>query len=157
MKKTHYITEPIIFTASRLEAIANRYIFLPMGTTAAVMKILGLLKMKGPLTPRQIMDLAGGTKSNISQRLDTLEKNGFIVRDESIKQSDKRKVVIRLTAKGEYHIEALKKRMRKAQVCLSKHFSEEEITVHLRFFEKLNNIINEGEKNLKKVFNQLNK
>lgn len=152
MKKTHYITEPIIFTATRLESIANRYIFVPIGTTAAMMKILGLLKKKGPMTPVQIMNLAGGTKSNVSQRLNTLEKSNLIVRSHAVISNDRRKVMVKLTFKGKEQMEMIKKQMRKAQLCLSKHFTEREIRQHIEFFEKINEILDKGEKDLGRVF-----
>lgn len=153
MDKTNAITHPIIYTSTRLEAIADRYIFSPMGTTAASMKILRLVKEQGPLTSQRIGELGGGTKSNVSQRLDYLEKKGYILREQDNFPGDKRKVLVKITEKGLKQIEEIQKRMRRAQICLSRHFTEEEIAGHSKFFVKVNQIIDKEQKNLDKIFN----
>lgn len=88
-----------MFTASRLEVIANRHLFGPLKMTISSMKILRLLEKMDQLTPKEIMENIGGTKSNISQRLDLLEKRGYITKDNK-KSDDKRKVYVRLTVTG---------------------------------------------------------
>jgi DNA-binding MarR family transcriptional regulator len=149
------IVYPIIYTATRLEAITNRFVFGPMGTTAASMKILGLLHANGPLTPRKIMELGGGTKSNVSQRLANLEKNGFIARDGAKNPKDKRQVIVRLTVLGVDQIGKIKARLKKSRLCLAKNFSREEIGQHVEFFKKINRLIDQEEKDLKKIFQSI--
>lgn len=153
MKNTHAITHPIVYTAARLEAIANRFVFGPMGATAASMKILGLLRQNGALTARRIVELGGGTKSNVSQRLDYLEKKKYIARVQDVFAADKRKVLVKLTRTGKEQLVEVRKRMKKAQICLAKCFTEKEIRQHVKFFEKINRIIDKEEKNLGKIFN----
>lgn len=152
MDTTNAITHPIIYTAARLEAIADRYIFGPMGTTASSMKILRLLHNHGPLTSQRIGELGGGTKSNVSQRLDYLESKGYVARDPENFPADKRKVLVKITKEGGQQIAEIQKRMKKAQICLSRHFSEKEIAGHAKFFEKINLIIDKEQKNLDKIF-----
>jgi DNA-binding MarR family transcriptional regulator len=153
MNETRAITHPIIYTASRLEAIANRYVFGPMGTTASGMKILGLLLKHGSLTPQRIRELSGGTKSNVSQRLGYLEKKGYIVRDEAVFPNDLRKILVKLTAKGKTQMTEVHKRMKSAQLCLASHFTEKEIEQHCKFIGKVNSIIDKEERNLNSIFN----
>ena len=62
MANSYYsIIEPIIFTASRMEVTANRYIFGPIGMNIPSVKIMGLLCRKKIMTPKEIMELIGGT------------------------------------------------------------------------------------------------
>lgn len=153
MKNTHIITHPIVYTATRLEAVANRFVFGPMGTTAASMKILGLLLAHGSLTPRRIVELGGGTKSNVSQRLNHLEKKKYIARAQDAYATDRRKVQVRLTQAGKNQVAEVRKRMKKAQICLAKCFNEKEIIQHVKFLEKINFIIDKEERNLDTIFN----
>jgi DNA-binding MarR family transcriptional regulator len=152
MKTTTVITHPIIYTAARLEAVADKYVFNPMGTTAASMKILRLLKDHGPLTPRRIVELGGGTKSNVSQRLRHLEKNGFITRKQDVFPEDRRKVIVKMTKKGDRRVNEIQTRLKKAQICLTKNFSKKEISQHVEFLKKINRLIDREEKNLDKIF-----
>lgn len=152
MDKNKTITAPILFTASRLESIANRFVFQPMGTSFSSMKILRLLELKGPQTPKRILELAGGTKSNLSQRLNYLEKNRFIVRDYAVVPGDKRQVVVKLTALGRKRLNLINLRIKKAQLTLAECFSQKEIEGHRKFFEKMNRILDREEKNLSKIF-----
>jgi len=152
MKKSTAITHPIIQTASRLEAIANRFVFVPMGTSFASMRILRILDGSKSLTSKMILGLAGGTKSNVSQRLKHLEEHGFIIKDHAMTSDDRRKVSVKITAKGKERLDLIDTRMKKAQICLNKLFSEEEIENHLKFFKKINKIIDQEERNLIKLF-----
>lgn len=146
MAHSYYsIIEPIIFTASRLEVIANRYIFGPIGMNIPSVKIMGLLCRKKVMTPKEIMELIGGTKSNISQRLDSLEKKGYIKTRKS-RNNDKRKVFVELTMSGKGKLGEIKSQLRKVKLELESNFTKKEIEKHCAFFKKLDGLINLSEK-----------
>lgn len=141
----HSIIEPIIFTASRLEAIADRCIFRPIGINISSVKIMGLLCHKKIMTPREILELAGGTKSNLSQRLNFLEKNGYIKTQKNT-FADKRKMSIQLTLAGKKKLTEMQKHIHKVKLKLESNFTKKEIESHYAFFNKLNKLIG-SEKN----------
>ncbi len=150
MANSHYsIIEPVIYTASRLEVISNRYLFGPIGMNITSIKILGLINKKKAITPKDIMELIGGTKSNISQRLDFLEKKGFIKTRKNT-FSDKRKTLIALTPLGKKKLREMKSHLKKTSLELESNFSEEEIQQHFTFFNKLNKLIETKEKEFSK-------
>lgn len=140
------ITKNIIITASRLEHIADKYIFEPMGLSAITVKILNILTEMEPLSPTQIMEKLGGTKSNISQRLNLLQKKGFIERVYARETADKRKIAIQMTKTGrkkwEEIIETFKAR---SMDHLHKCFTAAELEAHHRFHAKLNSILDDFE------------
>jgi hypothetical protein len=64
-----YFADSFVLTAVRIEALTERYLFKPIGVTSASFKILFFVKKHPGCSPCQIMDYLGGTKSNITQRL----------------------------------------------------------------------------------------
>lgn len=146
MSKSYYsIIEPILFTACRLETIANRYLFGPKKMTVSTVKILRLLEKRGSLNSKDILEKIGGTKSNISQRLAFLEKKGYIKTRRNV-STDKRKLFVKLTPLGKEKFEELKKHLRKVKLELESNFSKEEIQKHFDFFNKLNKFVDLKEK-----------
>ncbi len=154
MKQLKTLPEPIIYTASRLEAISNRFVFEPLKISLSSVKILCVLEQRGPLTLKEILNFSGGTKSNASQRLTVLEKNGYVKRNRAKVQDDKRKVVIEITKKGLEKLALIDKRLKKANLHLIKNFSKKEQELFFEFFERINKIINREENNLKEIFKQ---
>ncbi len=142
------ISESIIHAAMRLENIANKHIFSHLGMTSASIKIMFVLK-KCPAynTPTKILEAIGGTRSNISQRLDFLEKKGFITRKHQELDSDKRKVNIMLTSQGKAKLMEAEKWLEKANMYLEKYFTQEELASHFAFFQKLNEALDAEEEN----------
>lgn len=67
-------------------------------TTSGQGRILALLKMRDGITAKDLSFLLGLAASSMSELLSKLEKNGYIVREQS--ESDKRVTIIRLTEKG---------------------------------------------------------
>lgn len=149
--KYHSLTDPVIFTAARLEAIANRFVFEPLGLTLASARIIRLLADNGPLTPTDLLEYAGGTKGNVSQRLKLLEREGYI-RRASATGADKRVVTVTLTPKGQNQFALIFKRFEKARACLESSFTSTEKRHYYAFFIKLNRLIDESEKELPKMF-----
>jgi len=154
MKKTNpgSPVEPILCLARRIETIANKYVFQPMGFSAISMQILKLLKNNGPLTASDLIKMTNATKSNMSQRLSFLEKEKLISRACDSFCCDKRKITIKLTPAGKEKITNLEKRFKKAQISLEKKFSEKELDQHKAFFKKLNSLLDNGENELEKIF-----
>ncbi|MEI8103805.1 MAG: MarR family transcriptional regulator [Candidatus Moraniibacteriota bacterium] len=144
--------EPIICLAHRIEAIADTYVFKPMGISAMSMKILQLLKNHESLTPSDLIQMLHSTKSNISQRLNFLEKEKYITRIYASDEADKRKVAVRLTLVGKRMISTLEKRFRKAHISFEKKFTEREIAQHRAFIKKLTSIIESSENEFEKIF-----
>lgn len=152
--KSNIITSPIVLTSARLEAIADRFVFIPMETSLASVRILRILQQNGSMNPKKIMEFSGGTKSNVSQRLKYLEEKGHVTRKYASVPNDKRRVLVEITKDGIKHLDFIDRRLKKAQMKLIGYFSQEEIDQHLAFFEKINSIIDMQEKNLTKIFKQ---
>lgn len=144
------LVEPIMTTAARMEAIADQYIFRPLGLTTSTGKILKALLRHRTTTPGDLLRIVGGTKSNITQRLDILEKRGYVSRKHGEKKDgDKRQVQVALTAEGKRKIKAVEVRIRHANICLEEYFGKEELERHFDFFRKLNGILDESETHMK--------
>ncbi len=150
-----YIEKPIesvVCLAHRMEAIANKYVFQPMGISPVSMKILKALKIHVSLSPSDLIEITNSTKSNISQRLNFLEKEGSIHRNYASDKSDKRKVQLQLTATGKNKLATIEKRFEKAHISFSRKFSAEEIEHHQLFMQKINAILDKEEDELAKLF-----
>ena len=144
--------ESIICLAHRFEAIANKYVFQPMGLSAISMKILKLLRIHGPLMVGDLIEMTNSTKSNLSQRLNFLEKENYIIRNYAVSDKDKRKVRIGLTDQGKKIILDLEKRFKKAQISFEEKFTAKELEAHRAFLKKINSVLDTEEKELEKIF-----
>ena len=106
------------------------------------------------MTPKQIIELIGGTKSNISQRLNSLEKKGYIKMRKSTGK-DKRMLFVELSPLGRKKLQEMKKHLNKVKLELESNFIREEIQKHFAFFDKLNKLVDSREKKFsqcKKLF-----
>lgn len=146
------LPESIIMTAVRLKTIANRFVFNPINLTNSRFRILRMLHRSGKMTPGEIIKLTGGTKSNISQRLNFLEKQGFIKRLYSNKSDDRRNVFIGLTTKGTKLVNSLIKRFETSINELEGFFTKQELKNHFNFMKKLNTILDESKDRLPELF-----
>jgi DNA-binding MarR family transcriptional regulator len=70
----------------------------PMGWTWPGFRVLFWIWLLGPLEPRQIATIASSSRASISSALNTLERNGFVVRSRG--STDRRLVTVELTEKG---------------------------------------------------------
>lgn len=144
--------EPIVFLVRRMEIIADKYVFKPLGISPISMKILKALKWHTSLSPSDLIEITNSTKSNISQRLNLLEKEGSVRRDYASDKSDKRKVRLQMTAAGRKKLMMIEKRFEKAHISFSKRFSVEELEQHKLFMQKVNAILDKEEDELKRLF-----
>src|SRR5688572_5949767 len=59
--------------------------------------------ISGPRTPAELADAAGVTRATMTGLIDTLERDGYVVREPD--PSDRRMLSVRLTAKGEQFLQ----------------------------------------------------
>jgi DNA-binding MarR family transcriptional regulator len=75
----------------------------PMGWTWPGFRILFWVWLLGPLEPRAIASLVSASRASISSALNTLERDGFVLRTRG--SQDRRLVTVDLTARGRTQIE----------------------------------------------------
>lgn len=158
MKKTDACSpvEPIIRLAHRFESIVDKYVFQPMKLSPIGLKILTLLKENsGKMTVSELIEKTETTKSNMSQRLSFLEKEAYICRKKTGKNTDKRTVLIALTASGKKRLADLEQRLEKAHISFEKKLTRKELAEHNAFFKKLECILDNGERELEEIFHSL--
>jgi DNA-binding MarR family transcriptional regulator len=141
------IFKQIVLTGTRLEALANKRLFGPMGLSSATLKILYTLSQHTSLAPTQLIQELGCTKSNITQRLNLLEKQDFIQRDHQVSGKDRRKVGVRLTEVGRRKLLDTMKAIHKNGSVLERHFSDIEKKACHNFMKKVNQILELYESN----------
>lgn len=90
------------------------------------------------------MDYLGGTKSNITQRLNFLERSKLILSARS-KEGDKRKVLVSLSPEGTKKIKDVMDIFKKNSIYLEKFFTEKELAEHFSFMRKMNTVLNDCE------------
>lgn len=150
-KEKKYVTEELVCTGCRLQSIANKFVFSPMGFSETSIKILKAIEHGHASTLSDILKWVGGTKSNISQRLNFLEKEKLIERAYAA-SDDKRKVIIKITKEGKERMGKMEKRLEKAQIKLESIFAQSELKKGQEFLRKINSFIDQEEKHLKKYF-----
>ncbi|MFH1546714.1 MAG: MarR family transcriptional regulator, partial [Patescibacteria group bacterium] len=136
----------------RLKTIANRFVFSSAGISGAKFRILRMLCSEGKKRPSEIIKFAGGTKSNVSQRLSSLEKNKLVRKIFPKKGEDRRSIFIEITPKGEALVQKLIGRFQKSATALKNCFTASEIESQLAFLKKLNRMIDEREKEIPPLF-----
>lgn len=139
----------LMYIAHRLETNANRYYFEPMGLSSTYCKIICMLSAHGGARPTEILQKIGGTKSNISQRLDIMEKRGYVNRQ--IEQSgDKRNVRVQLTDVGQKKYHEIRAFMQKKSDYIEKQFSAEEKRHLKSIIDKLNKLMDSHDERMSK-------
>lgn len=147
------LADPFIMTAMRLETLTERYLFKPTGISSASFKILAFIKNSPGCSPSQILNYLGGTKSNITQRLNLLEKNKYISSSRST--GDKRKVLIFIDSSGVEKFNEVVDNFRKNSIYLEKFFNKKELCAHFSFMLKFNSILDKCEKIIQDNRNKL--
>jgi DNA-binding MarR family transcriptional regulator len=87
----------IVRAAERL-TLELETVHKPMGWTWPGFRVLFWLWLLGPLEPRRIAEVASSSRASVSSALNTLERNGFVVRTRG--STDGRTVVVELTDPG---------------------------------------------------------
>ncbi len=146
------LSETIIKMSNRLRAIANHFVFRESGITGSQFCILRLLSRKNNQNSTEILKLIGGTKSNLSQRLKSLERSGFISRLANEVGSDRRNIYFEIAPKGRKLLASLLRRFQKATRKLEKQFSEKELDAQFKFLKKMNDSIDKNEGKLPEIF-----
>lgn len=146
-------SEDFIFIGEKIESMANKYIFAPMNTTLSSMRVLSYINCHKKITVKEIIELTGKTKSNITQRLNVLEKNGLIVRIKDLKSKDKRETYIKITSLGKKRVAKVLRKIEKFHLSKNNFFTQKEIVAHLKFMKKLSIFLNQEEIKLKDIFN----
>lgn len=147
-------SEDFIFIGEKIESMANKYIFNPMGMTLSSMRVLSYINFRDKITAKEIIELTGKTKSNITQRLNVLEKNGLIKRIRDTKKGDKRTVYLKITPQGKRKVAEALQKIEKFHISKNKFFTKEELRSHIKFMHKLADFLEKKETLLKKIFNQ---
>ena len=96
----------------------------PMGWTWPGFRVLFWIWLLGPLEPREIAVLASASRARVSSALNTLERNGFVVRRRA--SSDRRLVTVELTEQGAERISAAFVATNRREHELASVFSSEE-------------------------------
>jgi DNA-binding MarR family transcriptional regulator len=96
----------------------------PMGWTWPGFRVLFWIWLLGPLEPRAIASLASASRASVSSALNTLERNGFVVRARS--SGDRRLVTVELTEQGAERITAAFVATNRREHELASVFSPEE-------------------------------
>jgi DNA-binding MarR family transcriptional regulator len=146
------IISPIFCAWTKLEAVANRYIFDRVGLSSSGFKILTFLARKKSATPGEMVIELGITKSNLSQRLRALEAKHFVKRSHTGKDSDQRKVYFLITTSGEKKLHQAAHIAKQAGLSFEKEFTKDEIRQHSAFFSKLTTLLDKKERDLEKLF-----
>jgi DNA-binding MarR family transcriptional regulator len=144
--KIKSIAKPIIITATRMETFATSHVLKPVGLSLPSIKILHVLNERSEMMPIEIMRVLGSTKSNITQRLNSLEKKGLVERYFPAGIADRRRIMLRLTVAGRKKLSDAVRAIDEKSVDLEKFFSREELKNHFAFFKKLNTILDSCEK-----------
>ena len=143
------ISQEIFSISARIALISNRYVFEPLNLTISTVGIINLLDGNRELHPTEILNFFGSSKSNITQRLNLLEREMLVERIYK-NEKDKRMLKVRLTAKGRKKLEEIKNQISEKAINLERNFSAEERKKIFDFFIKINLILNNYENNFLK-------
>lgn len=140
------MAEKIICSATRLESFGNKHVFDAFGLTTSGYKILHIIYEHKVTTPSDILNFIGGTKSNITQRINYLAKLKYVKKiTEHSKFNDKRKTIIQLTNFGKKRYKDILKSIDTNSIQLDKLFNDTEKKTVEKLINKLNIIIDKYE------------
>lgn len=139
------ITEKIIVLSRIIEHIANHNVLEKLDISLAGYEILHILHYHNETEPSVLAKFLGSGKSNVTQRVNILLKNGLVTKVKS-KNSDGRKSPIKLTAKGEKLFAIANEQLNKETNDLEKMIGEDEVKNHSPFLEKIFNALLAGHK-----------
>jgi DNA-binding MarR family transcriptional regulator len=109
------------------------------------LKILDILSKTKNVTPTYLMSELNCTKSNITQRLNVMEKNGFIKRAVLNDPTDKRKIGVEITDLGKQIISETVNGMKKKGFEVEKKLGLKETAECNAFLKTINDLLDEYE------------
>lgn len=133
----HQLAGWLVFSAMRLESLADKSIFKPIGLTAATFRILMTLDSLGSQSPSDFIEILGSSKSNLTQRLTWLAKKKLITFSRHT-SSDKRRSLAKITNLGRRQLEATCLLVKKNNLHIENYFDNKEAQEFLRLLRKLN-------------------
>lgn len=131
-------------TALRLEILIDRWIFKPLDLTAASFRILAILAKFGQLSPTDIIGYLGGTKSNITQRLNFLSRCGWI-KTKRPQAGDRRKILVALSRTGRNKLAQVKASFAQHNLQVENFFNRAELKNFQKFIIKFNRSLDDCE------------
>lgn len=72
------------------------------GVTWAGFRVMNMLRFAGPMEVREVARVSGSSRASISAVLNTLERDGFVVRERDVR--DRRQVRVVLTDEGQVNL-----------------------------------------------------
>lgn len=154
MKCIHIPSEDFIFIGEKIESMANKYIFKPMDMSLSSMRVLSYINNKKTTTAKELIMLTGKSKSNITQRLNILEKNGLIIRSKDKNNKDHRETFLKITSEGKSKVKEAIRKIEKFHISKEKFFTKKEIESHIKFMKKLSLFLDREEAKLNQFFNK---
>lgn len=88
----------LVRVANLLVGDLESHVHRPSGWTWAGFRVMFVVFVKQKAEPREVARLAGVSRASVSGVLNTLERDGLVVRERS--SADRRIVTVRLTARG---------------------------------------------------------
>lgn len=147
----HKLAGWLVFSAMRMEALADRFMLKPLGLTTASFRILMILDKFGPQAPSDIIELLGSTKSNLAQRLNVLSRHSLIELKHGAGE-DKRRASARITALGLSRLSSARALFNKHHLHIENFFTPKEMQNFLHLLRQLNAGLDECEIGIKKYY-----
>lgn len=147
----HRLAGWLVFSAMRMEALADRFMLKPLGLTNASFRILMALEKLGPQAPSEMIELLGSSKSNVTQRFNFLVKHDLIKLDRHV-SVDKRRVSAQITALGRKKLAQAKLMFAEKHLHIEKYFNDKEMQDFLRLLRQLNAGLDQCEMSIKTYY-----
>lgn len=125
----------IVRAANRISQDVDAKVHRPLGFSIAGFRVMSAIYMDGPAEPARLARLAGVSKASISSVLNTLEKDGFVVRER--RSADRRIVTVSLTEAGAAACRMATDRQLALERAWLAPLSEEEVQTLLRLLRKI--------------------
>jgi len=133
--------------ALRFMNIIEKKALKPYNVSIISGKIMLVIVHFNKISQSEIANYVYTSNSNLSQRLDFLEKEGLIIRISDGDKKDKRKVIISPTEKGEELFWEVYGKVKAIKKKVLDNFSKEELEAHIKFVAKMSNILDKVEIN----------
>lgn len=133
----HRLAGALVYSAMRMEKMADNSIFKALDLTSSSFRILMMLKEMGPQSPSDIMDALGGTKSNVTQRLNYLVKKRLVTLTHGA-EKDKRRATASISELGLERLKDTYKLFKQKDLHIENYFTNKEMQDFLALLRKLN-------------------